>query len=123
MGKATGVSQSVGTPRIQANTTGKVYGAAQASKLSFHMASNSVTTLSQPSLKKPTTTGRGFPPPIPPNKPVVPPKKDVVRRTENDKAAEQMAVDVKYSVNIRDKVHCPEVHEEEPSRREPQVSI
>lgn len=126
-GKGTSVGvQPVGVQRVnlQTNTAVKPYGvaAAQGSKLSFHGAPNAETTPSQPPLKKPATTGRGFPPPIPPNKPVVPPKKDVIRRTENDKGNEQTGP--KYNVNIRDKVatgHCPEVHEDESARREPQV--
>ncbi|KAK6619911.1 hypothetical protein RUM44_006311 [Polyplax serrata] len=125
-GKGTSVGvQPVGVQRVnlQTNTAVKPYGvaAAQGSKLSFHGAPNAETTPSQPPLKKPATTGRGFPPPIPPNKPVVPPKKDVIRRTENDKGNEQTGP--KYNVNIRDKVatgHCPEVHEDESARREPQ---
>lgn len=111
------------TPRVSLQTTtgAKVYATAQGSKLTFHMTANAETPPSQPPLKKPATTGRGFPPPIPPNKPVVPPKKEAVRRTESEnKATEQLGV--KYNVNIRDKVHCPEVHEEEAPRREPQVS-
>lgn len=84
------------------------------------MAGNAESPQSQPPVKKSATSGRGFPPPVPPNKPVVPPKKDVIRRSENDgKPIEQVAG--KFNVNIREKVHCPEVHEEESSRREPQV--
>ncbi|EEB10278.1 conserved hypothetical protein [Pediculus humanus corporis] len=118
-GKATGVTPQVGAARVnmQPNAGGKVYGNVETCKISFYAGSNSSPT--QPPLKKPATTGRGFPPPIPPNKPVVPPKKDVIRRVENEKGgSDQMGI--KYNVNLRDKVHCPEVHEEESSRREPQ---
>lgn len=117
------------TPRVslQTATGAKVYATAQGSKLTFHMTANAESPASQ-SLKKTVAAGRGFPPPIPPNKPVVPPKKDAVRKTETDnKASEQLGVGVgvgvgvKYNVNIREKVHCPEVHEEDAARREPQV--
>lgn len=91
------------------------------------MTANAETPASQ-SLKKTAVAGRGFPPPIPPNKPVVPPKKDAIRKAEADnKNPEQLGVGmgvgvgVKYNVNIREKVHCPEVHEEDAARREPQV--
>ena len=116
------MTPQVGAARVnmQPNAGGKVYGNVETCKISFYAGSNSSPT--QPPLKKPATTGRGFPPPIPPNKPVVPPKKDVIRRVENEKGgSDQMGI--KYNVNLRDKVHCPEVHEEESSRREPQVKI
>lgn len=114
------------TPRVslQANPGTKVYATTQGSKFTLHMTANTETSHLQPPLKKPATAGRGFPPPVPPNKPAVPPKKDAVRRIEaENKVSEQIGVGVgiKYNVNIRDKVHCPEVHEDEAARREPQV--
>lgn len=126
----TGTGQQVVqvTPRVSLQTTtgAKVYATAQGSKLTFHMTANAETPATQTALKKTAAGGRGFPPPVPPNKPVVPPKKDSMRKADGDnKTSEQLGVGVgvgvKYNVNIREKVHCPEVHEDDAARREPQV--
>lgn len=70
-------------PRMTLTTTqgSKMFTAPQAGKVTFHVA-----TVGSPSdaAKKQTGVGRGVPPPVPPNKPVVPPKKDAIlgRRVE-----------------------------------------
>lgn len=60
----------------------------QGGKVTFH-----VTTIGSPAevVKKQAGVGRGAPPPVPPNKPVVPPKKDTIlgRRGESTLTGEE----------------------------------
>lgn len=71
-------------PRATGPATAKHY-AGQPSKVMYHVQSGAAgSSGGVDGAKKQTGMGRGAPPPVPPNKPVVPPKKEAIlcRRTE-----------------------------------------
>uniref|UniRef100_A0A1B6EA52 Cortactin-binding protein-2 N-terminal domain-containing protein n=1 Tax=Clastoptera arizonana TaxID=38151 RepID=A0A1B6EA52_9HEMI len=72
-----------GAPRMSLNNTaGSKNFPNPGGKIAFHMSNISGQQSDVP--KKQTAIGRGTPPPVPPNKPVIPPKKDTIigRRVE-----------------------------------------
>ena len=123
------------TPRVSlsASPGTKVFTTTQGGKVTFHVTTNASSNenTSQNLTKKIATPVRGVPPPVPPNKPVIPPKKENVtaRRTDinedtKSKPPSTSSQGVKFGITIsKEKIHVPSLGSGEAmeSRREPQV--